>query len=68
VVSKELVRDLIPDLKTGNGYVVDKVESFAIDAAAPVTSSPTMTVSTTARARPTSGPSAKSSNPAPFPG
>ena len=32
VVTKELVRDLIPDLKTGNGYVVDKVESFAIDA------------------------------------
>jgi hypothetical protein len=33
VVSKELVRDLIPDLKTTNGYIVDKVESFAIDAA-----------------------------------
>lgn len=33
VVSKELVRDLTPDLKAGNGYVVDKVESFAIDAA-----------------------------------
>ncbi len=31
VVTKELVRDLIPDLKTGNGYVVDKVESLAID-------------------------------------
>ncbi|WEK05461.1 MAG: esterase-like activity of phytase family protein [Candidatus Devosia phytovorans] len=31
VVSKELVRDLIPDLKTQNSYVVDKVESFAID-------------------------------------
>ncbi|RYE07029.1 MAG: esterase-like activity of phytase family protein [Hyphomicrobiales bacterium] len=32
VVSKELVRDLIPDLKAQNGYVVDKVESFAIGA------------------------------------
>lgn len=30
VVTKELVRDLIPDLKTQNGYVVDKVESLAI--------------------------------------
>lgn len=33
LVSKELVRDFVPDLKTLNGYVVDKVESFAIDAA-----------------------------------
>lgn len=33
VVTKELVRDLVPDLKAGNGYVLDKVESFAIDAA-----------------------------------
>ncbi len=33
VVSKELVRDLVPDLKANNGYVVDKVESLAIDAA-----------------------------------
>jgi hypothetical protein len=32
VVTKELVRDLVPDLATFNGYVVDKVESFAIDA------------------------------------
>jgi hypothetical protein len=32
VVSKELVRDLVPDLKSLNGYVVDKVESFAVDA------------------------------------
>ena len=31
-VSKELVRDLIPDLASNNGYVVDKVESLAIDA------------------------------------
>ena len=31
VVTKELVRDLIPDLKTQNGYVADKVESLAID-------------------------------------
>lgn len=33
VVSKEEVRDLLPDLKTWNGYVQDKVEGFAIDAA-----------------------------------
>jgi hypothetical protein len=33
VVTKELVRDLIPDLRSNNGYVVDKVESLAIDAA-----------------------------------
>ena len=33
VVSKELVRDLVPDLKSANGYVLDKVESLAIDAA-----------------------------------
>jgi hypothetical protein len=32
-VSKELVRDLVPDLQAGNGYVVDKVETLAIDAA-----------------------------------
>ena len=31
VVTKELVRDLIPDLKAQNGYVLDKVESLAID-------------------------------------
>ncbi|HEY8574786.1 MAG TPA: esterase-like activity of phytase family protein [Devosia sp.] len=30
-VSKEEVRDLIPDLQAFNGYVVDKVESLAID-------------------------------------
>jgi hypothetical protein len=33
VVTKEEVRDLLPDLKSANGYVLDKVESFAIDAA-----------------------------------
>lgn len=33
VVAKEEVRDLIPDLKALNGYVVDKVEGFTIDAA-----------------------------------
>lgn len=32
LVSKELVRDFIPDLTANNGYVLDKVESFAIDA------------------------------------
>ena len=30
VVSKELVRDLIPDLKSTGGYVLDKVEGLAI--------------------------------------
>jgi sugar lactone lactonase YvrE len=33
VVTKTLVRDLLPDLTAWNGYVVDKVEGFAIDAA-----------------------------------
>lgn len=33
VVAKELVRDFIPDLLTWKGYVQDKVEGFAIDAA-----------------------------------
>ncbi|WP_018239385.1 esterase-like activity of phytase family protein [Ensifer sp. BR816] len=33
VVKKEEVRDLIPDLKSLNGYVVDKVEGFTVDAA-----------------------------------
>ncbi|KQW77124.1 alkaline phosphatase [Devosia sp. Root413D1] len=32
VVTKEEVRDFIPDLASNNGYVVDKVESFAIGA------------------------------------
>ena len=32
VVSKQEVRDLIPDLKATGGYVLDKVEGFAIDA------------------------------------
>ncbi|GGD09495.1 esterase-like activity of phytase family protein [Aureimonas glaciei] len=33
VVKKELVRDLLPELKSAtNGYVVDKVEGLAIDA------------------------------------
>jgi hypothetical protein len=31
-VTKELVRDLVPDLAANNGYIVDKVESLAIDA------------------------------------
>lgn len=30
VVSKELVRDLIPDLQKNGGYVVDKIEGLAI--------------------------------------
>lgn len=33
VVSKRLVRNLVPDLQAPKGYVQDKVESFAIDAA-----------------------------------
>ena len=33
VIAKELVRDLLPDLSLLNGYAVDKVEGFAIDAA-----------------------------------
>jgi len=32
VVSKEPVRDFIPDIAANNGYVLDKVESFAVDA------------------------------------
>jgi hypothetical protein len=31
VVSKELVRDLIPDLKQFGGFVVDKIEGLAIN-------------------------------------
>jgi DNA-binding beta-propeller fold protein YncE len=33
VVTKEEVRDFLPDLEALNGYVLDKVEGFAIDAA-----------------------------------
>ncbi len=33
VVTKELVRDLVPDLAVLNGYTAEKVEGFAIDAA-----------------------------------
>ncbi|MFK8250933.1 esterase-like activity of phytase family protein [Ancylobacter terrae] len=33
VLTKTLVRDLMPDLAAPKGYVLDKVESFAIDAA-----------------------------------
>lgn len=33
VISKRLVRDLVPELQTPRGIVLDKVESFAIDAA-----------------------------------
>ena len=33
VLKKTVVRDLLPDLKSAHGYVLDKVESFAIDAA-----------------------------------
>ncbi|MGQ0567548.1 MAG: esterase-like activity of phytase family protein [Gemmobacter sp.] len=32
VVTKELVRDLLPDLAVLNGYAMDKIEGFAIDA------------------------------------
>ncbi|KFG69235.1 esterase-like activity of phytase family protein [Microvirga sp. BSC39] len=33
LVQKTLVRDLLPDMKAAKGYVLDKVEGFAIDAA-----------------------------------
>jgi hypothetical protein len=33
MVTKEEVRDFIPDLKATGGYVVDKIEGFTIDAA-----------------------------------
>jgi sugar lactone lactonase YvrE len=33
VVKKTLLRDLLPELTAPNGYVLDKVEGFAIDAA-----------------------------------
>jgi hypothetical protein len=33
LLKKEMVRDLLPDLKAAHGYVLDKVESFAVDAA-----------------------------------
>jgi len=33
VVTKELVRDLVPDLQVLNGFIAEKVEGFAIDAA-----------------------------------
>jgi hypothetical protein len=33
VVAKTVIRDLIPDLLGPNGYVMDKIESFAIDSA-----------------------------------
>lgn len=33
VVTKELVRDFLPDLATYKGYIQDKIEGFAIDAA-----------------------------------
>jgi Esterase-like activity of phytase len=32
LVKKTVVRDLLPDLKDPKGYVLDKVEGFAIDA------------------------------------
>lgn len=31
LVKKELVRDLLPDLQTGGGYALEKVEGFTID-------------------------------------
>ncbi|MDH6266618.1 hypothetical protein M2360_002014 [Rhizobium sp. SG_E_25_P2] len=33
VVTKEEVHDFLPDLKTANGYVLDKLEGFTFDAA-----------------------------------
>ena len=33
VVAKRLLRNLVPDLQKPRGYVLDKVESFAVDSA-----------------------------------
>lgn len=33
VLKKELVKDFIPDLKSLNGYITDKIEGFTVDAA-----------------------------------
>jgi hypothetical protein len=33
MVSKEEARDFLPDLATGNGHIVDKIEGFTIDTA-----------------------------------
>lgn len=33
LVNKQLLRDFIPDLKALNGFVVDKIEGFTVDAA-----------------------------------
>ncbi len=33
LVAKQVVRDFLPDLAAGRGYILDKVEGFAIDAA-----------------------------------
>lgn len=33
LVTKEVVRDFLPDLAAGNGFILDKVEGFTIDAA-----------------------------------
>jgi hypothetical protein len=33
VVTKTVIRDLLPDLGAVNGFVLDKIESFAVDAA-----------------------------------
>jgi len=33
VVTKTVIRDLLPDLGAANGFVLDKIESFAVDAA-----------------------------------
>jgi hypothetical protein len=32
-VTKTVIRDLLPDLGAVNGFVLDKIESFAVDAA-----------------------------------
>lgn len=55
VVAKEQVRDLIPDLQATGGYIVDKVEGFAIDAAGQGWWSRTMTASMTVPPRRCSG-------------
>lgn len=60
MASKEEVRDLIPDLDSQGGYVVDKVEGLATTAEGEGVVSTDTTVWMIARARPFSGRSARS--------
>jgi hypothetical protein len=51
VVAKTVIRDLIPDLASPNGYMLDKIESLPSTPTATPSSSPTMTASTITPAR-----------------